>query len=456
MAQSAKKLAELLDAWSSSGDATITENGDDLVADGLSAANATKLSAELGMLSWQYEMEDAAQDHVAQHDLLPDFEPYRVVAHKPSPASDQVGAILTNVGLKDWLSRPPDCSIVQIARLDKAFETLSVRFAPWDDTREFKPDTCETNPAKLVRETGTQRLVPNDLSIWIVRKNQELDHDNPSVLVWAELSAQALMATLCNEFEAPNTLILKGPPVSRYERNAAAAIELGSEGFANLQEAARWVFVLANEAETRHTFMTFELSRFAIASTDAVEFFKRAAAPALEGAKIAHQLGLQKISGDSLKALSDLRKAVSDEAAKLSDSTRSLTAAVTGALFGGIGLIVARVTAAADSKPVSIAVLIVGMVLFFYVVATIASGRQFVRIQRDLRDQWRDRLYRFIPAPEYEKMVTGPAKRAENAFHVAAFISVVLALALLVAIIVVSHALITEVGKTYILPLFAC
>jgi hypothetical protein len=114
------------------------------------------------------------------------------------------------------------------------------------------------------------------------------------------------------------------------------------------------------------------------------------------------------------------------------------------------------VTAAADSKPVSIAVFIIGMVLFLYVVATIASGRQFVRIQRDLRDQWRDRLYRFIPAPEYEKMVTGPAKRAEDAFHLAAFISAVLALALLVAVIVVSQALLAEVWKTFILPLLAC
>jgi hypothetical protein len=216
------------------------------------------------------------------------------------------------------------------------------------------------------------------------------------------------------------------------------ATKLGADGFKAIQQCAQWVFTSPKDMESRHILLTAELSRSAPGSDGAAELFRRAGLAALEGAKIAYELSLHKISADTLKALSDLRKAVSDETAKLGDSTRQLATAVSSALFGGIALIVARLTLAPDSLPVAVAVLLIGIVLSVYVGATIWSGHQFVAIQRDLRSQWRNRLYRFLPEDEYKKMVVDPAKRAEDTFGWASRISGVLAFVLLVSVICVS------------------
>jgi hypothetical protein len=209
-------------------------------------------------------------------------------------------------------------------------------------------------------------------------------------------------------------------------------------GFASLQVAARWVFQTDREVETRHGLLTAELARTNVGSSDAALLFENGSAPALEGAKIALQLGLHKLSLDSLKAMADLRKAVADETAKLSDTTRQLATAVAGALFAGIGIIAARLTLAISGPGIVAAILIIGMVLCAYVAAVIISGVQFVSIQRDLRSQWRERLYRFLPEAEYESMVSSPAAKSEKAFKTAAVISGVLAGLLLCAVVAVT------------------
>jgi hypothetical protein len=162
--------------------------------------------------------------------------------------------------------------------------------------------------------------------------------------------------------------------------------------------------------------------------------------PALEGARIAYQFGVTEQSKDTLKALSDLRKAVSDEAAKLSETTRSLGAAVVGAVFGNIALIVARLTLPANAQFVGAAAVLLGLVLTIYVGATIGSGVQFLRIQRDLRRDWKDRLYRFLSTEEYQAMVNRPAERAERSFKIAAWCGGGMCLGLLLAVFFIATA----------------
>ncbi|MCD1264576.1 hypothetical protein [Shinella sumterensis] len=140
---------------------------------------------------------------------------------------------------------------------------------------------------------------------------------------------------------------------------------------------------------------------------------------------------------------------MSDEASKLGDSTRQLAAAVSGALFGGIGLVVARLTMSTSSAAVAAGVLLIGFVLCLYVTVTIVSGRQFVSIQRDLRQQWRGRLYRFIPEKEYENLVTSPADRAEAAFKLASWISGVLAAVMMIAVFCVTVPELWESAKAW-------
>jgi hypothetical protein len=115
---------------------------------------------------------------------------------------------------------------------------------------------------------------------------------------------------------------------------------------------------------------------------------------------------------DTLKVLSDLRKAVTEETAKLSDMGRQLTAAVAAAVATGIGLIAARIATNAPAALIALVMVVVAL----YVATVIVSGMQFMSLQRQLREDWQHRLYRFLPSNDYERMVVKPTQRAERTF----------------------------------------
>ncbi len=67
-----------------------------------------------------------------------------------------------------------------------------------------------------------------------------------------------------------------------------------------------------------------------------------------------------------------------------------------------------------------------GMVAI-YMVSIVASGFYYLRLQRDVRAQWRQRLYRFVPKEDYDAMVENPAARSERIFYISAVIGIAVA-----------------------------
>ena len=170
----------------------------------------------------------------------------------------------------------------------------------------------------------------------------------------------------------------------------------------------------------RHILLANELARSgsAPAAGSVAQFLNAHLADAWESAQIAYQMALADTSRDTLKVLGDLRKAISDETAKLSDQARQLATSVAGALATGLGLVAARI--AVKASPGVVAAIMV--VVAIYVAAVIISGWQFIVLQRNLRQAWQPRLYRFLPDGEYKRMVTDPAQRAERAFSYTAWL----------------------------------
>lgn len=432
-----KELAQTLDGWANEKRALITESDEVVVVGGLSAIDAGTLSAMVRDTFWTPAIEDATETVIGSEDISEDFGPFKITLSKAG-APSTVSTVLTNTAFASWLTRKPERPIVWVARLDTAFESHEVRFAPWGDATEFTATPVRATARKLVREGGTQSLVPADLGPWLLKEGMPAPWNESAAKVWINLAAIALFNSLTNEVEASGALMFRGPPVVRYSILTPPVDTMSPAGFNALQIAARWVFESDHEAETRHGLLTAELARTSVANLDASVLFDKGASPSLEGAKIALQLGLHKLSLDSLKAMADLRKAVTDETTKLSDATRQLATAVAGALFAGIGIIAARLTIAVNGPIVVGAILILGIVLCAYVASVIISGCQFVGIQRELRTQWRERLYRFLPEAEYNAMVSGPAIKAEQGFRTAAVIGGMLAGLLLVAVVAVT------------------
>ena len=431
------KLAETLDGWSEGGRTLITETNAVLVAARLSAQDTVTLIGLASALAWTVTIEDRSGDYVQLNDIDDDFGPFKVLVTKPL-ARDGIDAIVTNTGFVDWLSRAPASPVVQVARLTRAIETMTVRMAPWGDDASFVPTLFSANPRKVVREFGGHRVVPDHLGPWAMADISSILPEDEAAKLWMSIAAKMLMMAMANELEDERTLVLKGPPLAKYTLPAPGAQTFDPDVFRHLQEAARWVFEFTQEMETKHALMAAELARTNVGSGDAFALFAAGTKSGLEGAKIAYQLGLHKISMDSLKAMADLRKAVADEATKLADATRQIAAAVATALFAGVGVITARLTVPLNGPVVTTAVVVLAVVLCMYVGAVILSGWQFVRIQSDLREQWRSKLYRFLPKDDYDALVSKPAAQAELGFKTAAWIGGVLATVLLTLVLAVA------------------
>ena len=427
------RLAETLDRWVASSPVSITETPTRLRVNQLDGVQALELVAMIDRIGWVgCEISDRGGE--IPRDLLTTAATGVSVEVDKPDAPDGVERILTRTAFAAALARDSLASRLWVHGLPGAVSTLTARISPWEDPTAEVPTEAPADPRRVVRffkpPTGAQR----DLGRWLLREPDAGLPDGEVFAVWRTQAAVALSGALANEVDTDGVLLFRGPPVSRFRPEASA--DLTSADFTNLQIAAAWVYQNARELENRHGLMAAEITRNASRDGD-LRDLGDVTRPAYEGARIAYNFGVNQQSKDTLKALSDLRKAVMDETAKLSETTRSLATAVSSAVFGAIGLVVARLTLAPNNRLVPVAAVIVGLVLAAYVATVIASGLHYLALQRDLRREWRPRLYKFLIDADYEALITQPVARAERGYILAAWAGGVLTLLLVVATLVI-------------------
>jgi hypothetical protein len=402
---SATTLARWLDRLPGLG-AFVVETADTVSASNISARQTRDLCGLVEAEGWRLSIFDQANESWTRDELDEDLAPFRVTIAKP-PAGTDAARILTDVGFAAWLAEP-NASVCQVARLSRPFET------GWDEpSTPFEPAEETASPRSLVREYNGQARAPGDVRTWLLRDVDGGLFDNSTFQVWMAAAAVHTLHAVPDEIDPVNgSLKFKGPP--RLALHVMPDVnevlsELSIGGFKNLQRAVRWVFENAREAEVRHALFATEVARSGIATDRAEIYLREHAEAALDGAKIAYQASLAQLSSETLKALADLRKAVTEETAKVTEATRQIGGAVAAALAVGIGLMAARVTSAASGNLI-IAIMIVAAA---YVSMVILSGLQFTWLQRDLRRSWQSRLYRYLPRSEYQELVLTPTGRAE-------------------------------------------
>lgn len=412
---SAILLAELLDQLSVEG-GFLKESESDVSVSGLPAKATTDVIEICKGLGWDFSIFDSAETEWPNSDVLdPAFGPYRLRIRKPSLGDGKL-VLLTNSGFAEWLKIGHAAVNWQVARLKQRIITLGRVLEPWGDQEAYIPSNSAKNPRALVREYGAERFTPDDIRPWLAHEQVPLPVADSAAEVWKKASAFALVHSLANEVD-PNTKKLKftGPPklsVSVPNQRNALDRELPADQFSALQRAAMWVYENERETELRHSLMANEIARSASGNDDDFEYFLDSLSASLEGAKVAYQVSISDLGKDTLKMLADLRKAVTEETAKVTDITRQLVTSVAGALAISLGLIAARVNAAASSGLIVTVMLVVAV----YVGVVIYSGYGFIQLQRQLRKDWQPRLYRFLPSTEYENMVNTPARKAERTF----------------------------------------
>lgn len=406
-------LAEALDRLVETDLAYIKEAERTATVSALSAAHAAEISTLCGSLGWQVDLFDRANEPWGRDETPdPDFAPFRAVIQKPAAPVDTL-QLLSNHAFAQWLESGHTAPRWHVARFTGSLVVGMRVIESWGGVQEPQILATTKSPRALVKEFGNVRRVPEDVRFWLASA-LEIEHfAQEATQVWVRAASAALVCCLPDEIGAEDgTLQFRGPPRLTLPRFDASSDTLDHATFNTLLDVTRWVFENEREAEIRHILLAAELARAGTPSESTSTFLFQHLTHAWESAQIAYQMVLAETGRDTLKVLTDLRKAVTEETVKLSDISRQLAGSVAAALAAGIGLIAARVAVKAPAE----IVLIIMLVVALYIAMVTASGIQFMRLQRQLRKDWQHRLYRFLPEAEYERMVARPAARAERSF----------------------------------------
>lgn len=425
---SAIALAERVDAAASRG-AFVNESVSSLIVSNMPLADTLEVIKSCADVAFAYSCSDKEGTEFSPAELDSAFEPFKVTITKPTLANGAL-PVLSAEGFSNLLSQGAQYSQWWVAGLSTPIRTWQSSFLPWGKVEASQPPVATKSPRYLVREYTTDRTVASDVAPWLLRDaDQEVEIDGSYQRIWAECATRALVYCLPNEIDPDNrSLKFRGPPrlvLSKPESEDISQF-IASKGFRELQAASAWVFENERETEARHALLAAEIGRSGIGDQAATAFIQKDMRVAFDGARIAYEMALAAVGADTLKALSDLRKSVTEDTAKVTEATRQTIVAVFGAIAVGIGLIAAKAATQSTSDVISYLMIFA----FIYVFIVAATGAQFVVLQRSLRSDWRPRLYRFIPEDEYEKLVKVPTLKAEIAFWLAALAGV-LAVAIL-------------------------
>lgn len=408
------RLAEFLDGLADSSAAVVTESNSAVIVFRLNADDAVKVIEHGKLTGFSCDIADEEGTHYSIDEITESFGPYTVIINKPNRAGLQ---LLTNTGFRSYLNDERTETIWHIARLRTPIVTLGRIFLPWEKEEEFEPGPVMKNPRTLVKESSTSRTVASDIRPWILRSGTA-SLTCASSLVWVKACTAVCLRCLPDEVDASNEeLRFKGPPkrsIGFYK--ASPGDDVDFLAFEYLQSTVTWIFELENQAEVRSLYFKAEVVRSGLPlKTDPITFLKSLDS-AMEGAKIAYAMSVSELGKDTVKALADLKKSITEDTAKLTDATRQTIGAVAAALAVGVGLLAARIAAKAPINLIGSIMIIVAV----YIALIIMTGWNLVRLQRQLREDWHPKIYRFLTDAEYLSMVERPAKTAEYAFIVGA------------------------------------
>jgi len=338
---------------------------------------------------------------------------------------------------------------IVVAEAAASFATEAFRIEPWTEgceAAEARRKNPKTSPRLVVRDNTHDNLVPEEIEPWLLRDAP--DGDCPVFAAWQSAAIDRTACALASEVrdvEGGHEVIISG--VGRRALGFVPRAEV-DEGrlFGVLQDAAGWVYRDAREMEVRHTLLTTELSRIWTEGQTLWEGLIARLPFALESAKLAYRAHVRQTSKDTLKSLSDLRKAVADEVTKVMDQTRGLTST----LWADFSLVAAAVTVrlaagAAIGNPNAMRPLL--WVIAFYVLISAAvrlwnNDRSFVATDAIL-SEWHSRIYSFLPAQEFNDLVKGPIRQARDTYTMTAILVLFVYMGLAALLILTAQGLLS-------------
>lgn len=298
---------------------------------------------------------------------------------------------------------------IWIAEDFSPFSTRSCVYLPWGSAVEHKHlDDTFDSPRRLVRDQS-YLLAPTDIRPWYLMTPG--DETSGVFAAWKEAAVMRLIFCLPTEIRASDEtkqVVLKGA------RSAFADVDLSKpqpELFDVVTDAVRWVYDQQRDTETKFHLLNNHLALYWPEKAKWPMGLAGVLDHASASAREAFAFHLQDDSKEAIKSLGDLRKALQEDVARSQTATRDILsalwrdAAIAGAAF-------ALRSATTNSSTVKFASLGAAALLFASLLTTVLSNWRFDVLAKQVRAQWRQRLYAFMSDKQWVELVTQPVSRA--------------------------------------------
>lgn len=318
--------------------------------------------------------------------------------------------------------RLPSHSVIRIAEQFDCFSSRLCTVEPWNESvsTDSIPDRdTAVDPRRIVRD-ATGSSLPSTIDFWLLERKP--DSGSAVFDIWRTQATRALLPVLSSEIwpgdDGPE-IVLSG--TRKRKLKLGFKVETALAIFADVNEALTWVSESAREAEIRHTLLTKRLATEWPSSDPALgDGLSRTLKSALDGAKSDYKAHLLHSTSETLKALSDLRKALNDEVNKVVERTQALSSALFRDIAIALGAIAIRLVGIADGNGSPVAIVFLGAVAVWLVVSLIISlrfNREILRTQARARASWHRRIHGALAKRDFDLLARKPLKAAVGSYN---------------------------------------
>jgi hypothetical protein len=272
------------------------------------------------------------------HDYLDDDDAPRIGRYRLRVAKRQPAGVLRFLDSSQARAAAaayPDvfekASRLLLADLDEPITgTVGIRVGVWGLNQvDSEPDASFSNPSRLVRDVTNVKVIPTNVSTWLIDQN---GHDAMLHPFFGGVATRRLSLCLPSVIEGvPLELSIR---IQGRSKMQAVVEEMGSgiwsdAGlYAVANETCTWLYSDKREADNKHTLLVAELARSWPEGAGWGAGLAQCLEDALASAQMAYRLHLQEKGVDALKLMAELRKAVADDVKSVASQTSALSAAL--------------------------------------------------------------------------------------------------------------------------------
>lgn len=301
------------------------------------------------------------------------------------------------------------------------FSSLTCIFRKWNlkaPTIEKASHADSIDARKIVNDLARSQISANHL-FWITHfKNEE-----KPPLEWLEFSTPKAALLLFSEISSSDTgLTYKLKGNRNIEFNSIHSKSLSNNEQENIHSALAWIFETSRDAEIRHTLLCQRLSHNSPKSSESwIKFISRTLPHSYSAAKEDYKNHLLIKTGELLKAVTDIRKTVSDETNKIVEKTNTLTssllrdASITFLITSLRQTLIAKNLISTQGS--ALILIATATWLLISISLTGYQNKLFIKSQIRFRRNWSKGLSSLIPEGELNKIAKRPFKEAVNNYR---------------------------------------